>query len=147
MECALMSSTNRLWVWIGMAVLLLALFGETVRAQVFWVEEPSFAPPSGWVGYLPEFCDLDGDGDVDLAYSWADAAAILAEGQVIEQGLPAEIMRDQGEMESAHLRVPWVLAFAERLLRDDGHVDPAQMPQTFRQLLDHMTDPPGGGTS
>ena len=85
--------------------------------------------------------------DVDLAYSWADAAAILAEGQVIEQGLPAEIMRDEGEMESAHLRVPWVLAFAERLLKDDGHVDPAQMPQTFRQLLDHMTDPPAEGTS
>jgi len=127
-----------------------------MKPEVLILDEPTAGlDPHGVEQFLETLESLHETGttvvisthDVDLAYSWADAAAILAEGQVIEQGLPAEIMRDEGEMESAHLRVPWVLAFAERLLKDDGHVDPAQMPQTFRQLLDHMTDPPGGGTS
>ena len=79
--------------------------------------------------------------DVDMAYSWADEVAILNEGKVVAQGEPAPTLRDETEMRSAKLRVPWVLAFARALASNGRDIDPAQMPRTFRQLLKHVAKP------
>ena len=78
--------------------------------------------------------------DVDLAYCWADSVAILTDGQVSAQGPPAAVMQDETEMLAAHLRVPWVLALTRRLQENGRQIDPAQVPRTFEQLLEHLGD-------
>lgn len=52
-----------------LAVVGLLWVGAPVSAQVYWVEAPGFAPPCS--GSNPEFGDLDGDGDFDMAYGCA----------------------------------------------------------------------------
>jgi len=76
--------------------------------------------------------------DVDLAYGWADEIAILTDGRMLAQGPPADVMQNEAEMQSAHLRVPWVLAFAKRLEENGYQIDPSRMPRTFEQLLEHV---------
>jgi hypothetical protein len=40
---------------------------QSAIAQIYWIEAPEFAPPN--TGGVPEFGDLDADGDYDLIYA------------------------------------------------------------------------------
>ena len=117
-----------------------------MRPEVIILDEPTAGlDPSGIQQLLDILESLRASGttivisthDVDMAYSWADEAVILSEGQTFDQGIPDQVMRDEDRMRSARLRVPWVLAFANRL-RGDGQAAPAPMPRTFDQLFDEI---------
>ncbi len=118
-----------------------------MKPEVLIVDEPTAGlDPHGVEQFLAILESLHATGttiifsthDVDLAYSWADSVAVLTHGQVSAQGPPAEVMQDATEMQSAHLRVPWVLALARQLQPSGRSID--QMPRTFEQLLDHLAD-------
>ncbi len=120
-----------------------------MKPEVLIVDEPTAGlDPRGVEQFLAILDSLSAAGttivisthDVDLAYSWADSVAILTDGQVSAQGPPAAAMQDETEMLAAHLRVPWVLALTRRLQENGRQIDPAQIPRTFEQLLEHLGD-------
>ena len=63
---------------------------------------------------------------------------VLVTPVLFAQGPPPEVMRDEAEMESAHLRVPWVLAMAKHLQENGHDIDPGHMPRTFDELDRHL---------
>ncbi len=52
---------------LALAIVTLVLSPALAVAQIYWIEAPEFAPPS--TGHIPEFGDLDADGDIDLIYA------------------------------------------------------------------------------
>jgi hypothetical protein len=44
-----------------------AITPQSAVAELYWVQAPQFAPPA--TGHIPEFGDLDADGDSDLIYA------------------------------------------------------------------------------
>ncbi|MBF0177518.1 MAG: ATP-binding cassette domain-containing protein [Magnetococcales bacterium] len=53
--------------------------------------------------------------DVDLAYAWADSAALFAHGQVLAQGATTSIMADVALLHSAQMESPAVLTLQQAL--------------------------------
>jgi cobalt/nickel transport system ATP-binding protein len=79
--------------------------------------------------------------DVDLAYAWADEAAILAEGRLLRQGETTALFSDTGLLATAGLSMPAVLAIARALRPPHGWPD-GRPPRTARALIDSLTDEP-----
>ncbi len=118
-----------------------------MRPEVLILDEPTAGLDPQGVKHLLEILEsLHASGativisthDVDLAYCWADAVAILAHGRIVAQGPPQLAMQDETEMHTARLRVPWVLAFAALLQQDGRQGNPSSTPRTFEELLEHL---------
>jgi cobalt/nickel transport system ATP-binding protein len=88
--------------------------------------------------------------DVDLAYAWADEAAILNRGSVERQGDVTDIFADAELLNDAHLRQPTVLALAMALRGADGNWPGNRPPRNQAELLAMLrpadTEPEPGGT-
>ncbi|WP_367344192.1 energy-coupling factor ABC transporter ATP-binding protein [Methanomethylovorans sp.] len=55
--------------------------------------------------------------DVDLAYRWADHVFIMTDHQVIGEGIPEDIFRNEELLQKANLRKPLILEVHEELRR------------------------------
>jgi cobalt/nickel transport system ATP-binding protein len=77
--------------------------------------------------------------DVDLAYAWADEAAILAEGRLLRQGETTTLFSDTGLLAVAGLTMPAVLAIAQAL-RPPHRWPDGRPPRTARALIDSLMD-------
>lgn len=75
--------------------------------------------------------------DVDLAYAWADEAAILAEGRLLRQGETTKLFSDTGLLAVAGLTMPAVLAIAQAL-RPPHRWPDGRPPRTARALIDAL---------
>jgi cobalt/nickel transport system ATP-binding protein len=67
--------------------------------------------------------------DTDLAYEWAEDAWILLDGAIAAEGPIADVMREREVLQSAHLRVPWVVEVALAM----GETDP--MPGNRDEMI------------
>ncbi|MBK1646109.1 cobalt ABC transporter ATP-binding protein [Thiocapsa imhoffii] len=76
--------------------------------------------------------------DVDLAYAWADDAAILAAGRVLRQGNAADLFGDAQLLAAAGLAMPPVLAVAHALRPTHPWPD-EQPPRTTHDLITMIT--------
>ncbi|WP_025774694.1 energy-coupling factor ABC transporter ATP-binding protein [Neomoorella thermoacetica] len=73
--------------------------------------------------------------DVDIAYTWADYIYVLAAGQVIGAGTPAEVFRDAPLLEAADLARPWLLDVYEDLKNKGWLPLEAPVPKSRDELL------------
>ncbi|MGI6286255.1 ATP-binding cassette domain-containing protein [Neomoorella humiferrea] len=73
--------------------------------------------------------------DVDIAYTWADYIYVLARGQVIGAGTPAEIFSDATLLETADLARPWLLEVYEDLKNKGWLPATAPVPKNKEELL------------
>ncbi len=73
--------------------------------------------------------------DVDLAYGWADEAAILDRGTMRRQGDVTEIFADADLLAEAHLRQPTLLALATALRGADDAWPGGRPPRSQAELL------------
>jgi cobalt/nickel transport system ATP-binding protein len=77
--------------------------------------------------------------DVDLAYAWADEAAILAEGRLLRQGETTALFSDTVLLATAGLTMPAILAIAQAL-RPPHRWPDGRPPRTARALIDSLAD-------
>ena len=94
-----------------------------MRPRVLLLDEPTSAlDPAGVTELLTAFARLEANHttvviathDVDLALGWADSAAVVVDGRVV-QGAPATVLGDRDLILLARLRLPWVLDVADRV--------------------------------
>ena len=82
--------------------------------------------------------------DMDLAYAWADETAVLHQGTVLRQGVPATVLQDESLLAGSHLRIPWALTMGLRL-RELGWLSPAaDLPRTRADLMACLQPNPHG---
>lgn len=73
--------------------------------------------------------------NIDEAYAWADYVFVMHDGQIIEQGLPAEVFRNREVLAKASLVKPVILEIYDELLRK-GKVNPGlPVPKTRDELI------------
>ena len=78
--------------------------------------------------------------DVDLAYKWADYVFFLVKGEIIGEGKPADVFRDNGLLQKAHLRLPVTFdIYREIERRNLAHSQ--KNPKTVLDLVNTLKPP------
>lgn len=98
----------------------------TMRPCVLLFDEPTAGiDPAGVDEFLCTVNSLERAGttvalsthDTALALEWADSVAVLQDG-VVRQGRPAAMLSDASLLDSARLRVPWIVTLTRELIGD-----------------------------
>ncbi|WP_390406575.1 energy-coupling factor ABC transporter ATP-binding protein [Lacticaseibacillus jixiensis] len=79
---------------------------------------------------------------MDDVADYADHVLVMAHGELVRQGTPAEIFADPDWLRANQLGLPKTTAFAERLMQAGFKFDP--MPLTVDQLADQLAQQIGG---
>lgn len=79
---------------------------------------------------------------MDDVADYADHVLVMAHGELVRQGTPAEIFADPDWLRTNQLGLPKTTAFAERLMQAGFKFDP--MPLTVDQLADQLAQQIGG---
>lgn len=122
-----------------------------MRPEVLLLDEPTAGlDPAGIESLMDCLQRLELSGttvvlsthDVDLAWSWADEVAVVADGSVVQLDV-AVALRDEGLLARTGLRLPWQVELLRNL-----HVtyDHARRPRTVADvvaLLDNRPHPAG----
>jgi len=118
-----------------------------MRPEVVLLDEPTAGlDPSGVQELLAALDRLRAGGttlalathDMDLAFEWADAVAVLHEGRLLGEGAPEAILGDEATLRIARLRMPAALKLA-RTLRAAGSLGAADDPRSVEELCRQMT--------
>ncbi|PKM83119.1 MAG: energy-coupling factor ABC transporter ATP-binding protein [Firmicutes bacterium HGW-Firmicutes-14] len=72
--------------------------------------------------------------DVNLAYSWADYVFIMAEGNIMGEGDPESVFRDEILMYKTNLEKPWLVEIHEILLKKGCFPADSSMPRNRDEL-------------
>jgi len=78
--------------------------------------------------------------DVDFAYSWADMAFILDQGQILQQGTIEQVFKDLSVLEKANLKQPWVLETWKKMGENGIISNRLPLPRNQEQLYRMMAD-------
>ncbi|MBM4144419.1 MAG: ATP-binding cassette domain-containing protein [Lentisphaerae bacterium] len=76
--------------------------------------------------------------DMDMAYEWADGAAILVGGQTWCQGPVTDVFADRAALRGARLQSPWLLEVARGLQAKGIVTDGAQTIRSRGRLLEML---------
>ena len=78
--------------------------------------------------------------DVDLAYKWADYVFFLVKGEIIGEGKPADVFRDNDLLQKSHLRLPVTFdIYREIERRNLAHSQ--KNPKTVPDLVNTLKPP------
>ena len=111
-----------------------------MRPRLLLLDEPTSAlDPAGVAELLTALALLEANRttvviathDVVLALRWAEVAAVVVDGRVV-QGDPRAVLADRELIARARLRLPWVLDVADRL---GLPVDAADAPRDLETLV------------
>ena len=80
--------------------------------------------------------------DTDLALDWADDAAILSHGRIVQQGSPQNILCDENALSSSHLRMPWIINLWHKVSQKYGISNISSPPRTINQLMEQLQELP-----
>lgn len=116
-----------------------------MEPEVLIADEPTAGlDPAGARHITDLLTEINGRGttvvisthDVDLAYTWADVAFVMAGGQVIAGGKPEEVFEQDELLVKAELEKPWLLEVHQALLRGGCSGSRSDRPRQRRELLE-----------
>lgn len=119
-----------------------------MRPQVLLLDEPTAGlDPAGVRELMHTLAGLSSTvvlatHDVDLALTWADQVAIVANHLVQQDG--PELLSDAGLMASARLRRPWQFELLARLGTDPATLRDDEMPRTVADVAALVSQTPSG---
>lgn len=118
-----------------------------MQPQVILLDEPTAGlDPVGAAALLAILDGLQRSGtqitfathDVDLAYGWADRVAVLCRGRVMAFGPTDEVFRRRDLLDTAKLRVPWVLNLSDALRAAGVWPTGKSLPRSPDALLERL---------
>ncbi len=123
---------------------LVAIAGVlAMRPEIIVLDEPTAGiDPEGAGQVLQALDSVQAQGttliisthDMDMAYEWADDAAILSGGCTVRQGTVTEIFGDTALLQQVRLQSPWLLDITRQLQRA-GILPSDALPCRTRQQL------------
>ncbi len=72
--------------------------------------------------------------DLDFAYRWAERIIVFCDGQIIADGVPEEVFRNEEVLKQANLKKPTMLEVAEILAEKNLGLDKNQYPKNVSEL-------------
>ena len=72
--------------------------------------------------------------DLDFAYRWAERIIVFGDGQIIADGVPEEVFRNEEVLKQANLKKPTMLEVAEILAEKNLGLDKNQYPKNVSEL-------------
>lgn len=72
--------------------------------------------------------------DLDFAYRWAERIIVFFDGQIIADGVPEEVFRNEEVLKQANLKKPTMLEVAEILAEKNLGLDKNQYPKNVSEL-------------
>ena len=72
--------------------------------------------------------------DLDFAYRWAERVIVFCDGQIIDDGVPEEIFRNEEVLKQANLKKPTLLEVAEILVEKIWGLIKIHIPKMFPNL-------------
>lgn len=72
--------------------------------------------------------------DLDFAYRWAERIIVFCDGQIIADGVPEEVFRNEEVLKKANLKKPTMLEVAEILAEKNLGLDKNQYPKNVSEL-------------
>lgn len=73
--------------------------------------------------------------NMEEVFAWADYVFVLSEGEIIAEGNPELLFRDEEVLKKANLRKPWVLELYDYLLKKNLIKNEAKVPRTRAELM------------
>lgn len=129
---------------------LVAIAGVlAMRPEIIVLDEPTAGiDPEGACQVLQALESVQAQGttliisthDMDMAYEWADDAAILSGGRTVRQGPVTEIFADTALLQQVRLQSPWLLDIT-RQLQTVGILPAGSPPCRTRQQLTASLNP------
>lgn len=115
-----------------------------MRPSVLLLDEPTAGlDPAGIARMMSALGRLESNGtsivlathEVDLAWQWADAVAVVQSGGTVTQAPAVAALSSEERIEDAHLARPWPVELLERLGIPFDHADP---PRTVAAVARHI---------
>ena len=72
--------------------------------------------------------------DLDFAYRWAERIIVFCDGQIIADGVPEEVFRNEEVLKQANLKKPTMLEVADILAEKNLGLDKNQYPKNVSEL-------------
>ena len=72
--------------------------------------------------------------DLDFAYRWAERIIVFCDGQIIADGVPEEVFRNEEVLKKANLKKPTMLEVAEILAEKNLGLEKNQYPKNVSEL-------------
>lgn len=72
--------------------------------------------------------------DLDFAYRWAERIIVFCDGQIIADGVPEEVFRNEEVLKKANLKKPTMLEVAEILAEKNLGLGKNQYPKNVSEL-------------
>ena len=72
--------------------------------------------------------------DLDFAYRWAERIIVFCDGQIIADGVPEEVFRNEEVLKQENLKKPTMLEVAEILAEKNLGLDKNQYPKNVSEL-------------
>jgi cobalt/nickel transport system ATP-binding protein len=73
--------------------------------------------------------------NMEEVYAWADYVFVLSQGEIVSQGIPEELFRNEEILVKGNLKKPWVLELFDNLVQKGLIKNIDIIPRTREQLL------------
>ncbi|MDK2822424.1 MAG: cobalt/nickel transport system ATP-binding protein [Clostridia bacterium] len=73
--------------------------------------------------------------NIDEIYAWADYVFVINAGEIIAQGLPEEVFRNENILKKANLIKPWVLEIFDELMGNTEIAEYTKIPRTREEII------------